>query len=296
MEIIKGRFSNRAIIAITLVFIALLSIFVVSNIVTNPAFFAATAESLDNKKVMVLSLAATAAASSTALTFIPGDVATPIANELAQLSFYFVIILSAIVMEKILIGAIGLVAFKYIIPFACALGLSYLFLKFDILRVLAIKLAIFGIVMSVAIPISMEVSDIIYSTYQSSLEQTVETATQNNEYIEEKKQELSDEDKNWIDNIGDYLANITSSIGTGISDIADKAQDTLNNLMDSIAVLLVTTCVMPLVVLLIFGWIIKILFGFDVSKGLKKVAGSGTGNGLPEEGTSQPERSNDVKS
>lgn len=296
MEIIKGRFSNRAIIAITLVFIALLSIFVVSNIVTNPAFFAATAESLDNKKVMVLSLAATAAASSTALTFIPGDVATPIANELAQLSFYFVIILSAIVMEKILIGAIGLVAFKYIIPFACALGLSYLFLKFDILRVLAIKLAIFGIVMSVAIPISMEVSDIIYSTYQSSLEQTVETATQNNEYIEEKKQELSDEDKNWIDNIGDYLANITSSIGTGISDIADKAQDTLNNLMDSIAVLLVTTCVMPLVVLLIFGWIIKILFGFDVSKGLKKVAGSGTGNGLPEKGTSQPERSNDVKS
>ncbi len=295
MGIIKGRFSNRYIIAITLVFIALLSIFVVSKIVTNPVFFAATAESLDDKKVMVLSLAATAAASSTALTFIPGDVATPIANELAQLSFYFVIILSAITMEKILVTAIGLVAFKYIIPFACALGFSYLFIKWDVLRVLAIKIAIFGIVIFVAIPVSMEVSDIIYSTYQSSLEQTVETATQNNEYIEEKKQELSDEDRNWIDNIGDYLSNITSSIGAGVSDIADKAQDTLNYLMDSIAVLIVTTCVMPLVVILIFGWIIKILFGFDVSKGFKRVTGSGAHHSIPDQKNSRPEMLNEIK-
>ena len=281
---------------ITLIVIALLSIFVISNFVTAPSFNAGTIESLDAKKALVLKLAATATASSTALTFIPGDVATPIANQLAELGFYFIIILSAILLEKMLLSAIGYISFTYIIPFACLLGISYLFLKQDILRVFAIKIAIFGIIIFVAIPASMHVSDLIYSSYQSSIEQTVETAEQNNEYIEEKKQDLSDEDKNWIDNIADYLSNLTSSIGAGLTDITDKAQDTLNNLLDSIAVLLITACVMPLVVIAIFAWIIKILFGFNIAKGITRGHVSVASPNLPGNGNSHHGISNGPKS
>jgi len=269
IEKIKIKLSNRTIILITLLSIALFSIFVVSRIVTAPSFNAASIKSLDDKKVIVMKLAASAAASSTALTLIPGDVATPIANQIAKLSSYFIVILCAILLEKMLIAAVGYVSFTCIIPFACFLFALYLYIKKDILIEYAIKLIIFGIVLFVAIPVCIHVSDLIYSSYQASIEQTVETAEQNNKYIEEKKKDLSEEDKNWIEKIGDYLTNLTSKIGTGISEITKKGEDTLSAFLDAIAVLIITSCAIPIVVLLIFAGIIKILFGFNI-KGIKR--------------------------
>lgn len=40
--------------------------------------------------------------------------------------------------------------------------------------------------------------------------------------------------------------------------------DTLSTFLETIAVLIITSCVIPIVVILIFAWIIKILFGFDI--------------------------------
>lgn len=261
------KFSKRTMLLIALLSIALLSIFVVSKIVTSPSFNAATIKSLDDKKVTVLKLSAAAAASSTAISLIPGDAAMPIANQIAELSFYFIIVLCAILLEKMLIAVVGYLSFNFIIPAACFLGILYLYMKKDVLKNLAIKLSIFGVILFMAIPASIKVSDVIYSSYQASIEQTVETAKQNKEYIEEKKKELSNEDKEWITKIGDYLSNFTSKIGNGISEIARKGEDTLNTLLDTIAILIITSCVIPIVVILIFAWIIKILFSFN-SKGI----------------------------
>ena len=52
--------------------------------------------------------------------------------------------------------------------------------------------------------------------------------------------------------IGDYLSNLTSKIGNGISEITKKGEDTLSKFLDAIAVLIITSCVIPLVVILIF--------------------------------------------
>ena len=51
----------------------------------------------------------------------------------------------------------------------------------------------------------------------------------------------------------------------------------------------ITSCVIPIVVILLFMWIIKILFGFDISVPVKKsgLLGGGKGHGeqhLPELG------------
>lgn len=264
IEKINLKISKRTKQLIVLLAIALLSIFVVSKIVTAPSFNAANIKSLDDKKVTVMKLAAATAASSTAISLIPGDAAMPIANQIAELSGYFIIILCAILLEKMLISVIGYVAFTFIIPAACLLYTLYLYMKKDILKNLAIKLGIFGIVIFTAIPASIKVSDVIYSSYRASIEQTVETTKQNKEYIEEKKKEFSNEDKNWVEKVGDYLSNFTSKIGTGISEIAKKGEDTLSTLLDTIAVLIITSCVIPIIVILIFAWIIKILFGFNI--------------------------------
>ena len=169
-----------------------------------------------------------------------------------------------------LIAVVGYVSFTFIIPFACLLGASYLYINKAVLRNLAIKLTIFGIIIFMAIPASVKVSDLIYSSYQASIEQTVETAKQNKEYIAEKKIELSNEDKDWINKIGDYLSNFTSKIGNGISEITKKGEDTLSTFLYTIAVLIVTSCVIPIVVILIFVWVIKILFSFNNSKGITR--------------------------
>lgn len=261
---IERKLSKRYIILIILLIVALLSNIFVSKIVTAPKFNAETIKSLEEKKATVVKLAAAAAASSTALSLLPGDVATPIANQMAELSKYFIIILSAILLEKMLISVVGYVSFSYIIPFACILGALYLFIKVDGLRKLAIKLAIFGIVIFVAIPASMKVSDLIYSSHQASIEQTLKTAKENKEYIDVKKEELSEEDKGWKEKIGDHLSNLTSKIGNGISEIIEKGEDTFNSFLDAIAVMIITTCVIPLIVILVFIWIIKILFSFDI--------------------------------
>ena len=61
----------------------------------------------------------------------------------------------------------------------------------------------------------------------------------------------------------DYLSGFTSKIGNDISDMLKKGEDTLTAFLDAIAVLIIISCVVPIVVILIFVWIIKIFFGFD---------------------------------
>lgn len=266
IEKIESDVSKRNKYIIILIIIALLSIFVLSKFVTAPEFHASTIESLDDKKVTVLKLAATAAASSTALSLIPGDAAMPIANQIAELTPYFIVILGAILLEKMLISVVGYVSFKYIIPFACLLGVIYLFSKKEILRSLAIKLAIFGLVLFLAIPASIGISDLLYESYEASIDQTLKTANENQEYIEEKKNDLYEEDQNWMEKIGGYLSNLTSKIGINISEMIKKGEDTLSVFLDAVAVLIITSCVIPIVVILMFVWVIKILFGFDTNE------------------------------
>lgn len=263
VEQIKNGFSKRTILVMILLSISLLSNLVVSKIVTKPDFNISTIESLNDKQVTVMKLATTAAASSTLLSLIPGDAATPIANQIAELSPYFILILGSILLEKMLVAVVGYVSFKFIIPFACGLGIFYLFTKKEVIRNMAIKLAIFGIVLFMAIPTSIKVSDLMYNSYQTSIENTFEKVEENEKYIEEKKEDISKEDKNWVDKVGEYLSNLTSKIGSDIQSMVRKGEDTLVSFIDAISVMIITSCVIPLVVIGIFGWIIKILFGFD---------------------------------
>lgn len=74
---------KKIIITITLVCMILCSFFVVGNIASNPQNHQKAIKYLDQKKANVLKLTALSTASSTAITLIPGDTATPIATKLA---------------------------------------------------------------------------------------------------------------------------------------------------------------------------------------------------------------------
>lgn len=119
---------NKKIIKIFLpVIIALILIFVISPAIASPQFHASTIEYLDGKGETVMEFAAVTASVSAGLSAIPSDAATPIADQLAQMSVYFLIVMCALYLEKYLIVITGCLSFKFLMPAACILLSVYFF-------------------------------------------------------------------------------------------------------------------------------------------------------------------------
>ena len=95
-----------------------------------------------------MELTAGVAATSTAISALPGDAATPIAEQVSELTSPLLIVVCAIYLEKFLLTTIGYVSFKFLIPFACLLGAVYLFSSREAVRVLAVKLGVFAMAIS----------------------------------------------------------------------------------------------------------------------------------------------------
>ena len=142
---------------------ALLSFCVIAKYTASPTMKinAHAIQSLDDKKTTALELTAAATAASAAITLIPGDAGTPIADKLADLSSYFLIVVCAIYLEKYLVTITGLAAFKLLIPIGCIL-LSLCFgFKKDLGRTIACKLVLFGLAVYLVVPVSVRVADLM---------------------------------------------------------------------------------------------------------------------------------------
>jgi len=243
------------------IIIALVSIFVLTKYVTSASYNAKYVKSLDDKKTTVMELTAASTAASAAITLIPGDTATPIAEKLADLSTYFLLVLCAIFLEKYLLTITGYATFSFLIPIACGLYSINTFWKNETCRRVIVKLILFGMAIFMLVPASLKVSGLIETTYASSIDNTIESAKQTTDEIKES----TEEDKNGI------ISWIASKVKGGVSAITTKAQDTLNNFIEALAVMLVTSCIIPVVVLLFFAWLIKVFLGINITLPKKEV-------------------------
>ena len=235
--------------------LALISAFVLSKYATSVDYHESTIQSLDEKKETVMELAAASTAASAAITLIPGDAATPIAEEIAELSTYFLIVICAIYLEKYLLTITGFAAFVIFIPAACVLFAANVFAKKASYESLAKKLAIFGLAIVLLIPASVRVSSMIETTYEASINETIETAKETTEAIGEN---LDEEDES-------VWAGILSKLENGVSTVTTGAEKVLNNFIEALAVMIITSCVIPIVVLVFFVWLVKMILGIDVS-------------------------------
>lgn len=108
---------------------------------------------------------------------------------------------------------------------------------------------IIGLVILLAIPVSETVSDIIKNTYSDSMGAIINDATQ----------EVEDAD----DDEGGITA-IISKIKDGVTNVTKKFENTLTNLVEAIAVLIVTDCLIPICVLAFCLWLLKYVSGMLV--------------------------------
>jgi len=266
MEISEKR--RNIIIIVVLCLVAIVSFFFLSGVASSEENFAGTYSMLDEKRTTVMELMAGAAAASTAISLLPGDAGTPIAEQMADMSGYFMFILGAICVEKWLVTITGFLAFRIIIPIACGLMILAQLVDIGKLKSIGIKLILFALMVFAVIPVSGLVTEKIDASYEATMKQTIED-TQNKS--KDVKNKVGDEKD---DNV---IEKIFNKVKGGVSGKLEEFEDLLSRLTESIAVLIVTSCVIPIAVLAFFIWIIKLLTGVDfnvprirMSKILKK--------------------------
>lgn len=238
---------NKIVILLFFVVLALISAVKISDWASNPKTHKHSIEVIEKNKSTVLKLTAASTAASATVSLLPGDACTPISEQLAKLSTYFLIVLSALYLEKYLLTLFGYIAFKILIPIGLLCfgwGISANSRK---CKEIAFKLILSALFLFVLIPASVKVSDVINATYESSYEQVVDEA---NEISADQ------ESSNKFEQIVSWMENATSKAVNYVTSL-------LSHFMDALAVMLVTSCLIPVVVLLVFVAFIKMLLNSD---------------------------------
>ena len=249
------------LMVVVLAVAALVSFYKVADYAASPETHRQTIEALEEKKATVMKLTGAATGVSVAITMIPGDAATPIAEKLADLSTIFLLVFSAIYLEKYLVTITGYAAFKLLIPLACGAGIVAVLFRSHVAKQLAAKLAVFGLAIVLVIPASVGISNLIEDTYHSSIQSTIDLALDTTEEIEEDAElnAAKEEEKK-----GNFFSELLSTVTETVSVVTDKVENVLNHYLEALAVLLVTSCVIPVLVLFFFVWLVKIILGVDI--------------------------------
>ena len=234
---------QKCITAVILLLVAILSITVIGKYASSPENHQKTIASLDEKKQTVMELTATSTVTSALITLLPGDTATPIAEKMADVSGYLLVVLCAIYLEKYLVTITGYVAFTYLIPIACGLWIFNLIFANATVRKLAAKLAVFGIAIFLVVPASVKISDLIGDTYQAQIEATIEDA-RNTQNILENGGVVDDTNATETTGIGttEVPGTVTGNVqekennnSGSVSNIFDWAKDAISSAKDSVA-------------------------------------------------------------
>ena len=247
---------NNLIAVGILVALALISFFVAGTFAKDPANFSGIIRALDEKAETVTALTGAAAASSAAITLLPGDAGTPIAEKLVDMSGYFMIILAAIYLEKWLVTITGAVAFMVLIPVSLIGLAADNFTVQHQFRGICVRVICFAIIIFAAVPTSVWLAEKVDDTYGVSIQETIENA-------EKKSQEIQEQAGN--ESSDNALEKIFNSVKGGVNAKIEEYKMILSKFIEAAALLIVTSCVIPLAVILFFIWIIKMLIGIQVT-------------------------------
>lgn len=252
-----------AAIAVLLVF-ALTSFFALADYATDADNYTHTIETIDEKKATVMGFTATAAAASTAIAAIPGDASTPIANQIMEISEYLFIVVCFLVLEKSLLTVLGFLSFKVLIPAGCVLlAICVLWRKRSMLT-LGLKLVVFALVIAMIVPLSVDISDMIYDANRS----TIEGISQEIELMDAPEETVPvtepEEEKSWLDSLKDMAGSAIEKVETAVTNTGDEARELLNKFIDAIALFIITYCAIPVVVVFVVIWLVKFLFAITI--------------------------------
>ena len=119
---------------------------------------------------------------------------------------------------------------------------------------------VFGTAVLLVIPTSVWVSDQINAIYSESIEITVESASAVSENLIGEVADDGQENTTVIDEAKALLGDLSGSV----AGVVEQFKNLLNRFIEATAVMIVTTCLIPLLVIVFFVWIVKTLFNVQI--------------------------------
>ena len=258
---------------VALVVLALLSGFVARPHFADTKTWDSTIEVIDQKKGNVLALTTSCVALSAGITALPGDTGTPVAEQLAQLSGNLGIVLAVLYLEKYLLTILWSVGLGILIPFALvlfaiSLGIHGRWSTSTVIRRVATRVLVVAIIGMVLVPASVWVSQKVDETYRVSIEQAQQKAADaadSDSSKASKKKTESTESKNVLEQLAEGASGLVTSVTSGAKQMTDEIVQQVTDLIEGVIVMIVTSCVIPLLVLAAFLWLGHTLLGIDIS-------------------------------
>ena len=198
----------------------------------------------------VFSLITASTAVSAAITVIPGDIGTPIAQQIAELSEYFIVVLGALYLENYVLTILGFVSSVILVPGASLLSIAHeLRPGSGWKKRLAITLLVVGIAGVMIVPASVAVSNSIDRTFHESIQSSIDAVIENSDEIEAQAEQ--------DETLWGAISSAAQSVTGGVSESVEKAKAAVNQLIETIVIMLVTDCAIPIAVVLFFIWLVK---------------------------------------
>ena len=71
--------------------------------------------------------------------------------------------------------------------------------------------------------------------------------------------------KDAISNAQESVSNVVDNVVISSEELVQKVENSLNHFIEAVAVMIITSCVIPVVVLFLFFWMVKIVLDVDLS-------------------------------
>lgn len=222
--------------------------------------FQQTIESLEKSQNTVMTFSGTTLTTSLALSALPDDFASPLAETVSGLNTYFIFMFAVLFIEKLIVIEGTKISLIWIIPAACILYISSIWSTKDFLRTFANKLMILGISLVIVIPASTHLTEYVCSDYMTYVDETIAEANDGATKINDVMA-ASNESASFFEQLTDAFKTAIKSV----TDLLTYFKNVIRKFINSVAIMLVTTFAMPLLILMLFRWLLNELFAFNLS-------------------------------
>ena len=265
MEWLNTFYTEKRIIKLAKCLVAVLvmvvSIFVLAQKVPETKMIEDTIESIEDSNKTIMEFSGATITTSLALSAFPNDFATPLASTLSDLNTYFIFIFAVLFVEKLVVIEGVKIAFVYIIPASCILYIAYVSFGKDIFKNFATKLAVLGLAVVFVIPLSTYFTEKVCADYLVYVDETIEEANAGAEKVNEVVASGEEEAT-----IFDKLSDAFQTAIQGVNDLMAYFENVIKKCVNSIAIMIVTSFVLPLLTLFLFRWLLNELFGWNLPK------------------------------
>ena len=238
-----------------LVLIGVFSFFIITSWLPDRGFIKDSIEIVEESSNTVMKFSAATLSTSLAISALPDDFATPLADSLADMNIYFIAILVMLHFEQLLIRYGVKLAFAIAIPVACGIGILSILLKKELLKGIAARVAVLGLAVALVVPCSTHITNYIAADLTAYVENTIADTEDGGDKLNEAM-EGGTEEQTMFEKLSDLFQTAINDM----SNLMTHFQNTIRKCMNSIAILILTNCLMPIVNFFILKWILKETF------------------------------------